>query len=91
MCILYYIITFSITCLNAPGRSENMEGAIVDSSTYPDAWSLGLIIPICKKKVIKRTVTTTEVLHYSAVWGKLFTTVLNERLKQYCDINEIIK
>ena len=64
---------------------------ILDTSTYPEAWSLGLIIPIYKKKGDKKDCNNYRGITLLSCLGKLFTTVLNERLKQYCDINEIIK
>ena len=64
---------------------------ILDTSTYPEAWALGLIIPIYKKKGDKKDCNNYRGITLLSCLGKLFTTVLNERLKQYCDINKIIK
>ena len=44
-----------------------------------------------RKRVIKRTVTNYRGITLLSCLGKLFTTVLNEPIKQYCDINEIIQ
>ena len=62
---------------------------ILDTSTYPEAWSLGLTIPIYKKKGDKKDCNNYRGITLLSCLGKLFTTVLNERRKQYCDINEI--
>ena len=68
-----------------------MKKKVFCTSTYPEAWSLGLIIPIYKKKGDKKDCNNYRGITLLSCLGKLFTTVLNERLKQYCDINEIIK
>ena len=47
--------------------------------------------PYIQEKGDKKDCNNYRGITLLSCLGKLFTTVLNERLKQYCDINEIIK
>ena len=63
---------------------------ILDSGVFPEAWSIGLIIPLYKKKGDRKDSNNYRGITLLSCVGKLFTTVLNERLKAYCESNNII-
>ena len=51
---------------------------------------IGLIIPLYKKKGDRKDSNNYRGITLLSCVGKLFTTVLNERLKAYCESNNII-
>ena len=51
---------------------------------------MGLIIPIYKKKGDRMDSNNYRGVTLLSCIGKLFTSVLNERLKVYCESNKII-
>ena len=63
---------------------------ILDTGVYPEAWTVGLIIPIYKKKGDRMDSNNYRGVTLLSCIGKLFTSVLNERLKVYCESNKII-
>ena len=63
---------------------------ILDTGVYPEAWTVGLIIPIYKKKGDIMDSNNYRGVTLLSCIGKLFTSVLNERLKVYCESNKII-
>ena len=64
---------------------------ILDSGVYPEKWTVGLIIPIYKKKGDRKDCNNYRGITLLSCIGKLFTSILNERLKKFCEINKIIK
>ena len=63
---------------------------ILNSSHFPEAWSTGLIVPIYKNKGDRSDCNNYRGITLLSCLGKLFTSILNERLKQYCNVNNII-
>ena len=63
---------------------------ILDDGVYPEMWSKGLIIPIYKNKGDRKDPNNYRGITLLSCVGKLFTSVLNERLKAYCATNNII-
>ena len=64
---------------------------VMDTGDIPDDWLTGIIVPI-----FKNVGEVTDVNNYRGItllscMGKLFTTLLNERLADFCEENEIIK
>ena len=57
---------------------------------YPKAWTVGLIIPIYKKKGDRMGSNNYRGVTPLSCIGKLFTIILSERLKVYCESNSII-
>ena len=62
---------------------------ILDKQCFPKSWSKGVIIPVYKKG------DNTDVNNYRGItliscFAKLFTTVINERLKKWSVVNDII-
>ena len=63
---------------------------ILDSGVFPQGWSIGLVIPLYKKKDDRRDSNNYRGITLLSCVGKLFTTILNERLKSNCESNNII-
>ena len=64
---------------------------ILDTGVYPEAWTVGLIIPIYKKKGDRMDSNNYRGVTLLSCIGKLFTSVFNERLKVYCESNKITR
>jgi len=63
---------------------------ILDTGVYPESWSKGLIVPIYKKKGDRRDCNNYRGITLLSCVGKLFTAILNNRLKLYCEKYNII-
>ena len=63
---------------------------ILNSSNFPEAWTTGLIVPIYKNKGDRSDCNNYRGITLLSCLGKLFTSILNERLKQYCIVDNII-
>ncbi len=63
---------------------------IFDSGTIPDTWSKGYIFPIYKGKGPRDSPENYRPITILSCLGKLFTSVLNERLTRYSNENYII-
>ena len=62
---------------------------IMDKKCFPRSWASGVIIPIHKRGDI------TDPNNYRGItliscFAKLFTSILNERLKQWAETNDIL-
>ena len=60
------------------------------SGFIPDEWSLGFISPIYKNKGDKASPDNYRGITILSCFGKLFTSVLNDRLNQYLEIMNIL-
>jgi len=63
--------------------------SILTSGYFPKAWSIGMIIPLHKKG------STSDPGNYRGIsllniFSKIFTGILNKRLTEWCDTNNII-
>lgn len=63
--------------------------AVFASGVYPSEWSKSMIFPLHKKGNINN-VNNYRGISLLNILGKIFSHVLNERLKQWCDCNNII-
>ena len=64
--------------------------AVFDSGKLPEKWIIGNIIPIYKNKGSKSDPKNYRPITLVSCFGKLFTSVINERLQNYSDEYEII-
>ena len=55
---------------------------ILDTGKYPTLWSFGLIVPIHKKDDRSKVENYRGITLLSAL-GKIFTSILNNRLHEY--------
>ena len=63
---------------------------ILSAGKYPTLWSFGLIVPIDKKDDRSKAENYRGITLLSAV-GKLFTSILNDRLYDYMTKKGILK
>ena len=63
---------------------------VLDSGKLPEKWIIGNIIPIYKNKVSKSDPKNYRPITLVSCFGKLFTSVINERLQNYSDEYELI-
>jgi hypothetical protein len=63
---------------------------ILDNDVIPECWTLGIILPINKKKGSPKTPDSLRGITLVSSIGKLFTAIINTRLSKYADIAEII-
>ena len=61
-----------------------------DAGVFPSEWLTGIIVPLYKNKGDVNDTNNYRGITLVSCMGKLFTCVLNERLKQYSDNNLII-
>ena len=64
------------------GHFVNLFNRILDTGKYPALWSFGLIVPIHKKDD-RSKVENYRVLTLLSALGKLFTSILSNRLYDY--------
>ncbi len=64
---------------------------ILDTGDIPDDWLLGIIVPIYKNVGEISDVNNYWGITLLSCLGKLFTCLLNVRLSNYCEENQIIK
>ena len=58
---------------------------ILDTAVMPEEWLVGCIIPTYKGKEDQIDVNSYRGITLSSYLGKLFASILNARLIQYCD------
>lgn len=63
---------------------------ILDTGCFPEEWLIGTIVPIYKNKGDVKDVNNYRGITLLSCMGKLFTSVLNERLKEYAHENNIL-
>ena len=63
---------------------------ILDSGTFPEEWLVGVIIPLYKNKGNTDDCNNYRGITLLSCVGKLFTSILNERLKQYSETYTVI-
>ena len=63
---------------------------ILASGTFPESWCIGHIVPIFKKDDRDKVENYRGITLLSSL-GKLFTTIINDRLYKYLSDNEVLK
>lgn len=63
---------------------------ILDQGVVPREWLIGMVLPIYKGKGDKHSVDNYRGITLLSCLGKLFTSLLNSRLTEFCTTNEII-
>ncbi len=64
---------------------------LMKTSVYPSNWATGTIIPIFKKKGDPCNPGNYRPITLSSCMGKVFSSVLNQRLTTYIENNKILK
>ena len=64
---------------------------ILSSGVIPEDWVIGLIVPIFKKKGDITDCNNYRGITLLSCFGKLFTSIINERLNIFCEVNSILK
>ena len=72
------------------GHLVNLFNRILDTGKYPALWSFGLIVPIHKRDDRSKVENYRGITLLSAL-GKLFTSILNNRLYDYMVQRGILK
>ena len=63
---------------------------IFDKSIVPDSWALGEILPIFKNKGNPKLAENYRPITLLSCFGKVFTSILNNRLNKYAESYELI-
>ena len=63
---------------------------ILDSGIFPDVWSKGVILPLYKNKGDVNDPDNYRGITILSCFGKLFTSVLNNRLNDFLESNNIL-
>ena len=63
----------------------NLFNLILQTGCFPEEWAIGLIIPIFKNKGNKNDPNNYRGITLISCLAKLFTTILNNRLKSYLE------
>ena len=72
------------------GHLVNLFNRILDTGKYPALWSFGLIVPI-HKKVDRSKVENYQGITLLSALGKIFSSILNNRLYDYMVQKGILK
>ena len=64
---------------------------VLDTGDLPEDWLTGLIIPIYKNKGSKDDANNYRGITLLSCLGKLFTSILNHRLTEFCEKNFTLK
>ena len=67
-----------------------MFNCVLDTRIIPDAWGLGVIVPIYKCKGDMQKPEDYKPITILSCIGKVFTSVINEGLTSYLDNNELL-
>lgn len=71
------------------GHICDMFNAILDSGYFPEKWTEGVIIPLHKKGDANNVNNYRGITLVSCL-SKLFTSVLNKRIVNFCETNNVI-
>jgi len=63
---------------------------ILNSGNMPKEWIIGMIVPIYKMKGDIQDPSNYRGITLLSCMGKLFTSVLNKRITNFCETNEIL-
>jgi hypothetical protein len=86
-CLLNEYFIESIDILSA--HLCDLFNGILNSGIYPDKWMEGIIIPLHKKGNVD-DVNNYRGITLVSCFSKIFTTVLNKRLENFCNEHNII-
>ncbi len=64
---------------------------VLNCADIPEEWAIGLIIPLFKQKGDRYDCDNYRGITLLSCMGKLFTSILNERLYKFCEYNKILK
>ena len=76
----YLISTVDVLC---PLYYTKLLNIVYNSGVIPSEWTLGIITPIYKKKGDRTNATNYRGITIVSCLGKLFTSLLNDRLQKY--------
>ena len=63
---------------------------VLDTGMIPDSWGIGIIIPIHKGKGKRKNPENYRGITLLSCVGKLFTSILNQRLNKYLEVNNLL-
>ena len=63
---------------------------ILDTGKFPEKWSVGLVVPLYKNKGDKNDCNNYRGITLLSCLGKLFTSIINERLRIFCENNKVV-
>ena len=68
-----------------------MFNKILNEGIFPEAWSVGIIVPIYKNKGSDSDANNYRGITLLSCLSKLFTTVINMRLCKFVEENNILE